>query len=998
MFTERNTIENFVIKQFTGVDLSHQARNIVAEPQAVYYTKSARWQFVPSNQLPRKTSEVLIEKILVEKLCELNPTIAEQPDRADEVIHKLRGIILTVKNQGLVRANELFTEWLLGDKTMPYGKNGQHVPIRIIDFENISNNSFIVTNQFILKNGVEKIPDIVLFVNGIPIIVGELKTPVRPAVSWLDGATDIHDDYENSIPALFVPNLFSFATEGKKFRYGSVRMPLELWGPWREEKTFEKFETFGKLQTEEIITAVGLQEVSTALNSMFKPNVVLDILRHFNIFATDKQKRKIKIICRYQQYEGANLIVERVQEGKIDRGLIWHFQGSGKSLLMIFAAQKLRALTELNNPTILVVVDRQDLDTQITGTFNASEIKNVITTDSREELRTLLKEDSRKIIITMIHKFGEAEGVLNDRKNIIALVDEAHRTQEGDLGRKMRNALPNAFLFGLTGTPINKRDRNTFYAFGSTHDKSGYMSRYSFQQSIKDHATLELHFEPRLPKLHVDKEQIDIEFQSLTETLTDDERIALSKRAANMSTFIKAPERIKKIVEDIVNHYSEKVEPTGFKAQIVCYDRETCVLYKKEIDKLIATEASAIVMTVSEEEYKDYKLSKDQEEIVLDKFRDASSNLKFLIVTSKLLAGFDAPILQTMYLDKPLKDHNLLQGICRTNRLFKDKSHGLIVDYFGVFDDVAKALEFDDDSIQKVITNISQLKHKFQKTIETCLSYFPEIDRNIVDYETLMAAVECLKDNEQRDAFAADYSFLSRHWEAISPDKFLNKFEHDYKWLTQVYQTVRPTNNIGQLIWHTLGAKTLQLIHKNIHAEGIVTDMEKVVVNADILDEFIRTRDPKKLKEVEIEISKRIAKHIDKPVFKALGERFQKIKEQAEQGIINSIEFLKYLIKLAEDLRIAEKEETTKEEQKSAKSALTELFQDIKTEKTPKIIENIVNDIDKIVKVVRFDLWQNTTGGQKLVKKHLKEILFKYKLHNDEDLFAKAYKYIEQYY
>lgn len=993
MFTERNTIENFVIKQLTGTDLSKQAENIVSEPQAVYLTKAARWQYIPANQLPRKTSDVLIEKILAEKLCELNPAIAEQPDRADEVIHKLRGIILTVKTQGLVRANELFTEWLLGDKTMPYGKNGQHIPVRLIDFETIGNNSFIITNQFTLKNGVEKIPDIVMFVNGIPIIVGELKTPVRPAISWLDGATDIHDDYENTIPALFVPNLFSFATEGKKFRYGSVRMPLELWGPWREESRKQENEN-----TTEIITAVGLQEISTAFNSMLKPDVVLDILQHFNIFATDKQKRKIKIIGRYQQYEAANLIIERVREGKINRGLIWHFQGSGKSLLMVFAAQKLRAINELNNPTILIIVDRQDLDTQITGTFNASEIKNVITTDSREELRNLLKEDSRKIIITMIHKFGEAEGVLNDRKNIIALVDEAHRTQEGDLGRKMRNALPNAFLFGLTGTPINKRDRNTFYAFGSTHDKSGYMSKYSFQQSIKDRATLELHFEPRLPKLHVDKEQIDTEFQALTENLSDEERRELSKRAANMSNFIKAPERIQKIAEDIVNHFSEKVEPTGFKAQIVCYDRETCVMYKKEIDKLIAPETSAVVMTVSEEEYKDYKLSKDQEETLLDKFRDATSTLKFLIVTNKLLAGFDAPILQTMYLDKPLKDHNLLQGICRTNRLYKEKSHGLIVDYFGVFDDVAKALEFDDNSVQQVITNISQLKNKLKIAMETCLNYFPDVDRDVANFDALMQAQECIDTNEKRDAFASDYSYLSRHWEAISPDPFLNDYEHDYKWLTQIYQSVQPVKETGRLIWHALGAKTLALIHENIHAEKILGDMEKVVVNADVLEEFVRNPNEKKIKQVEIEISKRIAKHGNNPKFKALGERLQKIKEQAEQGIINSIEFLKYLIKLAEDLLKTEREETTEQEQKSAKSALTELFQDVKTEKTPKIVENIVNDIDKIVNAKRFDLWQNTTKGQRLIRQALRKTLLKYKLHRDDDLFEKAYKYIEQYY
>ncbi|MBC8179652.1 type I restriction endonuclease subunit R, partial [candidate division KSB1 bacterium] len=528
--------------------------------------------------------------------------------------------------------------------------------------------------------------------------------------------------------------------------------------------------------------------------------------------------------------------------------------------------------------------------------------------------------------------------------------------------------------------------------------ESVYLSRYSFQQSIKDKATLPLHFEPRLLDVHVDKEQIDQEFAALTYNLKDEDKRELSKRAAQMANFVKAPERILKIAQDVINHYSEKVEPNGFKAQIVCYDRKTCVLYKNALDNLIAQESSKIVMTVSEDEYKQFKLSKDEEEKQLDIFRDPTSNLKFLIVTNKLLAGFDAPILQTMYLDKPLKDHNLLQGICRANRPYKDKTHGLIVDYFGVFDDVAKALDFDEKSVQKVITNISQLKKNLKKAMDDCLAYFPEIDRDVINYDALLQAQECINNNEKRDAFAADYSYLSRHWEAISPDPFLNPYEHDYKWLSNIYQSVKPTNETGRLIWHTLGAKTVQLIHKNIHVDSVNDDLGTVVVNADILEEFIRNKDPKKIKKVEIEIKKRIEKHKNDPQFIVLSERLQKLKEQAEQGLINSIQFLKYLIKIAEDLLKAEKEETTKQEQKTAKAALTELFQEIKTSKTPKIVENIVNDIDELVRIVRFEGWQNTTKGQREVKQALRKTLFKYQLHNDQDLFDRAYKYIEQYY
>ena len=272
--------------------------------------------------------------------------------------------------------------------------------------------------------------------------------------------------------------------------------------------------------------------------------------------------------------------------------------------------------------------------------------------DSRDKLRQLLAQDVRKIIITTIFKFGEADGVLNDRGNIIALVDEAHRTQEGDLGRKMRDALPNAFLFGLTGILINRFDRNTFYAFGAEEDDKGYLSRYGFEESIRDDTTLKLHFEPRLLELHIDKAAIDAAFKEMTGGLSDLDRDNLGKTAAKMAVLVKTPERIRRVCEDIVQHFQSKVEPNGFKGQIVTFDRESCLLYKQELDKLLPPAASDIVMTVNanEPQYKAYARTRDEEERLLDRFRDPNDPLKLIIVTSKLLTGFDAPILQAMYL------------------------------------------------------------------------------------------------------------------------------------------------------------------------------------------------------------------------------------------------------------------------------------------------------------------------------------------------------------
>ena len=992
-FNESTTVEQMILDAVTA---GGGARLDLNETQAPGWRgslggelRSAQWSFVPATGLPRQTNNVMVEPWVREALIRLNPEIAVQPDRADEVIYNLRAILLSVKADGLVRANENFTSWLRGEKTMPFGVNGEHVPIRLVDADRPDHNRLTVTNQWTYQAGpVEKRFDIVFLVNGLPLVIGEAKTPSRSAVTWFDGAFQINQIYEKDVPAMFVPNVFSFATEGKRYRYGAIRMPIDLWGPWRDEENQEEGQ---------------LHHVKSTVQSMLRPEVVLDILQNFTLFATDKKHRRIKIICRYQQYETTNKIVARVVAGYPKKGLIWHFQGSGKSLLMVFAAQKLRLHPHLGNPTVLIVVDRIDLDTQITATFNATDVPNMVGVATRQELQTLLAQDVRKVLITTIHKFAEADDRLNERSNIIVMVDEAHRTQEGDLGRKMRAALPNAFLFGLTGTPINRADKNTFWAFGADEDEKGYMSRYSFQESIRDKATLPLHFEAPEVKLKIDKAAIDEAYAQITGALSEQDRDDLAKRAAKMAVLVKNPERVRAVVQHILSHFQSKVEPNGFKAQVVTFDRECCVLYKQVMDELIGPEASAIVMHSAggdDPEWKAHARNKDEEEKLLDRFRDPADPLKFVIVTSKLLTGFDAPILQVMYLDKPMKDHNLLQAICRTNRTFgQTKTHGLIVDYIGIFDDVARALDFDEKAVQQVVSNIDELRQALPVQVQKCLAFFISVDRTIGGYEGLIAAQQCLPNNETRDKFAAEYSILGTIWEALSPDPCLSPYEKDYRWLTQVYESVKPPSGNGKLLWHALGAKTVELINQNVHVESVRDDLETLVLNGQVLEDFLKDIEPgKRAKEVEIKLVARLRKHLGNPKFTALGERLEKIKERHEQGLLTSLEFLKQILELARDVVEAEKETDPEEERDRAKEALTELFQEVKGKSTHIIVERIVADIDDIVKKVRFPDWQQTSQGERLVQKELRKVLLKYQLHRDQELFDKAYAYIRQYY
>ncbi|MGV8111807.1 MAG: type I restriction endonuclease subunit R [Lentimicrobium sp.] len=987
VFTELNSVEYYIIHQLTGVNLN---KNSVAEPKATY---GSLWKYKSAEELNRGVNEVLDEAELQASLIRLNPEIANCHELADEVIYKLRAILISVSQMGLVKANEEFFKWMSGDKTMPFGENNRHVPVRLIDFEVITNNTYILTNQYRIHHRETKIPDIVLLINGIPVIIGEAKTPIRPSVSWLDGAHEIHDVYENAVPQLFVPNILSFATEGKELFYGAIRCPLELWAPWRIEG-----------DEDALAKRLGLGEIGKELSDLLNPHRLLDILQNFSLFASNKKKQRIKIICRFQQYEGANLIVRRVKEGLIKKGLIWHFQGSGKSLLMVFAAQKLRRDPELRSPTVIVLVDRTDLDTQITGTFNAADIPNVESTDSINELQSMLERDARKIIISTIHKFKDARPNMNTRENIIVLVDEAHRTQEGDLGRQMRAALPNAFLFGLTGTPVNKADKNTFWAFGSNEDQGGYLSRYTFQDSLRDDATLPLHFEPRLVDVHVDKETIDKAFEAFKESaaLSDEEADALNRKSAKMAAFLKAPERVARIVKDIAEHYGEKVAPQGFKAMIVTPDRFACVQYKEELDKYLLVEASKVVISTSANDEYDFKqkwgIDKAQQEKITDDFNDPASDLKFIIVTAKLLTGFDAPILQTMYLDKSIKDHTLIQAICRTNRKFPNKSFGRIVDYFGIFDDAAKALEFDETSMKQIITNLVELSKELPEAMANTLRHFDGVDRTIQGFEGLEAAQNAINTNEKKDAFAKDFKYLTRLWESLSPDRILDPYNQDYKWLSQVFVSVKPaSDNIGKLLWFSLGAQTTALIHENIHV-GEVHQLDEFVLDADVIENIFNNPDPKNARKLEKMMIRRFQKHAGNPKFKKLSERLEELRDKAEQGLITSIEFVKELCKLAKETVQAEKELELLMLEKTPKAALTDLFLELKSDQTPAVVERIVTDIDAIVRVVSFPGWQSTSAGEREVQKSLRKTLLKYHLHKDQVLFDRAYAYIKEYY
>ena len=1016
MFNEQTVTENGIIDRLKGLS-------------------GVKWIYCHGESLPKQAQDIFVDEWLKDALCSLNPDIAKQPDYADEVIYKLRGVVLEARHTGLVKANESFQEWLMAEKTLPFGENGDHITINLIDFDNIENNHFVVAQQVHFIASTEVYFDIVLYINGIPLVVGEVKTATRPSVTWQDGAADFmggKKHYWKNVESYFVPNLLCFASEGKTFAYGAINARVKDWGPWHSTD-----------QRDEILP--GMASVLSSCEKLLNPETLLQLLELFALFSTVKTglnspPKRVKILPRYPQFEAAKQIVERVRTGYPKKGLIWHFQGSGKSLLMLYAAKMLRSDNGLQNPTVLVVVDRKDLDSQISETFGGADVKNLIQVKSCKKLGSHIEQDSRGILITTIFKFKDIEidennsDGLNPRENIIVLVDEAHRTQEGGLGEKMRWALPNAHFYGLTGTPISGIDRNTFKLFGAENDPGRYMNRYSYKQSIRDGATNPVKFEPRLAELRVDREAINKEFEQLAldNELNEEEKASLSKRAGKLAVMLKAPKRMAAVSEDIASHFTSHVKPKKMKGMVVVYDRDACVQMYYLLGQKLGFDAIEVVMNVDqaplidekgkknkdwakwekdedipiqEDDFKRWQRIDNEEQLqknIIEEYKDAQNPLQLLIVTAKLLTGFDAPICYCMYLDKPLRDHTLLQAMCRTNRLYETndtrKDMGLIIDYLGVFENLRTALAYNPEEIDGVVEGIEAFKELLPAQLDKCLSFFPNVDRTIEGFDGVIAAQECLPTNEKRDEFAASFGVLSKLWSAINPDTFLNPYRQDYKWLAQIYESVRPVGHTGALVWAALGPETIKMIHEHTDINRIRDDIDDLVMDEHALFTLTEKEQEQRAKRLEIDLMGRL-RGSGEPKFVELGERLEKLRQDYEAGVIKAIDWLKGLLDAAKDTVQAERETgdhvVTEEDNVQA---LTKLFLETRPESTPKVIHNVVEQIDKIVKVKRFDGWQDSNSGPREIQKALLLTLAQFGLGKDKELFDKAYGYIEEHY
>lgn len=745
----------------------------------------------------------------------------------------------------------------------------------LIDYDDPSRNVYEITEEWAFHNGhYGTREDVVFLVNGIPVLVIECKNANKDEAIAL-GVDQIRR-YHRETPELFVSQQLFTATDAIGFSYGvswnTVRRNIFNW----------KDEEVGKLEAK--------------VKSFCAIPQVLAFLKDYIVFA-EKDEELNKYILRQHQTGAVDATVSRALDPKRTRGLVWHTQGSGKTFTMIKAAERLFRAPEADKPTVLLMIDRNELEDQMLKNLAALGLGNLEHASSIARLNQLLRDDYRGIIVTMIHKFRDMPANLNTRSNIYVLIDEAHRTTGGDLGNFLMAGLPNATYLGFTGTPVDKTvfGKGTFKTFGCEDDQ-GYLHKYSIADSIEDGTTLPLYYQLAPNEMLVPHETLDAEFLSLAEAegVADIEELnKILERAVNLKNFLKGKERIQKVAEFVAKHYLENVEPLGYKAFLVGVDREACAHYKHALDQFLPPEYSEVVYTGSNNDsalLKEFHLDPKKERQIRKSFGKLDQQPKILIVTEKLLTGFDAPVLYAMYLDKPMRDHTLLQAIARVNRPYENeaqemvKPHGFVLDFVGIFDKLEKALAFDSDEINAIVKDLKLLKVLFKNKMESkALAYLGLIERNFNDKD-VDTLIEHFRDPERRKEFFKEYKEIEMLYEIISPDAFLRTFIEDYATLSNIYLVVRNAFARRVYVDRDFQKKTNALVQKHIGASVSTPVAEYVVIDRSTI-ETIKAKDEGKATKV-INLIKAIEKEAeeksDDPFLLAMADRARAVQEAFE--------------------------------------------------------------------------------------------------------------------
>ena len=963
------------------------------ELPALEQLQSLGWTYIkgedlsPDNSTERSSfKDVVLEDRLAANIKRINPWIS------DPNLQKVVKDLSKTQYTNLIEANQAI--WTTINQCVSVmqdlGKGNKGQTVHIIDFANPENNEFVCTNQFKVS-GVNQniIPDIILFVNGMPLAVIECKSPyiTNPMEAGIDQllryANRRNPENDEGAEKLFHFNSMMVSTHRDKARVGTITSRMDHYLEWKDPYP---------LTVEDVGAEEGSQEVLIA--GLFTKSNFLDVYQNFTVFEP-MDGRIIKKISRYQQFRAVHKTIERLRNGTTSKdksGVIWHTQGSGKSLTMVFLSIKMRRDPSLREYKLVFLTDRTQLDNQLTSTFTHAQGETVHNAGSVKDLKELLAKDSSDIVTAMVQKFQEsADGfefpVLNESEKIIVLADEAHRTQYGTLGAAITKALPNAPRIAFTGTPLIKTQKTT-NTFGS------YIDTYTIEQAVKDGATVQILYEGREPMVRVTGDSLDSLFDEYFAERSDEEKAAIKKKFGTGQAVLEAPQRIRRVCMDIIKHYREHIQPNGFKAMIVTSSRNAAILYKEQLDKLEAPQSAVIISGDHNDEpkfhpYTDSTKHKKQ----IDDFKkpmgvgDGQSDLSILIVKDMLLTGFDAPIAQVMYLDRQLKDHTLLQAIARVNRTNKNKFRGYIVDYYGLSDYLTEALDmFSSDDVQGALMELKEEIPKLKNAHTRVLKHFEGMDLDDLD-----ACILSLEDEVKRQTFQTDFRIFARQMDIVLPDAAASPFLNDLKRLGKISVGARNRYRDEQLDIAGAGEKVRELIEEHVYSTGVDPKIPPVDLLAanykEVLNEHKSSRS--KASEIENAIRHHIKISIDEDpeYYKQLSERLNDIIQKHQE---KWDELVQLLLDLRDNVESDRQQQATDLGLNLTEQAFfniliaemggTESVDAAKAQTVKDVIQSLVQMLDEASQIVDFF---NKWDEQKRVRRDIKRVVIQ---HFDESL------------
>jgi type I restriction enzyme R subunit len=856
-------------------------------------------------------------------------------------------------------------EYIRGLKTVYIPKEKREKNVLFID-DDVKNNVFQVTDEFEFTNGTYTNRfDVVFLINGIPIFFVETKASHK--LGGMAEALDQVRRYHRETPeAMAILQVYTL-THLIQFLYSTTwNYSMKSLFTWKAENT----------------------NYEILVKNFFDKEKTIKTITDYILF-TRKDDELQKVVLRPHQMRAIEKIIERVANKKKSRGLIWHTQGSGKTYTMIVAAQKIIENPLFGNPTVLMLVDRNELEMQLFGNLSSVGFENVHIAESKSNLRDLLQSNARGLIVSMIHKFEGMPKDINTGRNLFVLVDEAHRTTGGDLGNYLMGALPNATYIGFTGTPIDKTHygKGTFVTFGKDDPPNGYMDKYGIAESIEDGTTVKLHYSLASNDLLPDKRTLEKEFLDLKEAegLSDIESLnKVLEKAVNLKNMLKNRQRVKKVAKYIVEDYKNKVEPMGYKAFVVAVDREACALYKEELDKLLPKEYSEVVISPFHNdppELSKHHISEEKEKMIRKSFIKSDKLPKILIVTEKLLTGFDAPILYCMYLDKPMRDHVLLQAIARVNRPYEDdkgikKPCGFVLDFVGIFDKLEKALSFDSKDIEGVMKDISVLKDRFEILMDKADSKYLSLIKDKKGDKAVEVILEHFRNESKRADYYEFYNELSNIYEILSPDSFLRPYIENYDTLSRINRILKEAYEPNLLIDKDFARKTAKLVQEHTKLGRIKSTLDIYEIDENTVKKLEKSNvsDTEKvfnlLKSIEATV---LGQFKNSPYLLSIGERAEAVAFLFKQRQKDTKETLQDLRDIIDNMNSAKKEQV----EKGFSSDVFAIYWVLRNEKISdsEFIAKSMNDAFS-----KYPHWKTSEEHERKIKQELYKIMTKKKM------------------